>query len=56
MVSFGLVGSVFGLIGFQLGEKVRDKINPVIFKKIVLVFFSMAGVKMIIQSTYNFLI
>ena len=56
MVSFGLVGSVFGLIGFQLGEKVRDKINPVIFKKIVLVFFSLAGVKMIIQSSYNFLI
>ncbi len=56
MIILGSTGSVLALIGFQLGEKLRDRINPKIFKRIVLIFFSLAGGKMIIQSIYNFLI
>tara|TARA_B100000401_G_C52716030_1_gene676284 strand:- start:305 stop:1030 length:726 start_codon:yes stop_codon:yes gene_type:complete len=54
MLLLGFTGSIFALIGFQLGENLREKINSNIFKKIVLIFFSLAGGKMIVQSVYNF--
>ena len=54
MLLLGVTGSIFALIGFQLGENLREKINSKIFKKIVLIFFSLAGGKMIVQSVYNF--
>ena len=54
MLLLGFTGSIFALIGFQLGENLREKVNSNIFKKIVLIFFSLAGGKMIVQSVYNF--
>ena len=53
MVTFGLIGSLCAILGFQLGEKLRNKINSEIFKKLVLIFFSLAGLKMIVHSVLN---
>ena len=53
MLILGIIGSIFAIIGFQLGEKLRNKINSVVFKKLVLIFFSLAGAKMIVQSVFN---
>lgn len=50
MFIYGALGSVTAIIGFQIGEKIRNKINAKTFKKILLVFFSLAAIKMIIQS------
>ena len=53
MVALGLIGSLSAILGFQLGEKLRNKINSEIFKKLVLIFFSLAGLKMIVHSVLN---
>ena len=53
MLILGILGSLVSIIGFQLGEKVRNKINSEIFKKLVLIFFCLAGAKMILQSILN---
>jgi len=50
MFIYGALGSVTAIIGFQIGEKIRNKINAKTFKKLLLVFFSLAAIKMIIQS------
>ena len=54
MFVYGALGSVTAVIGFQLGEKVRNKINANTFKKLLLTFFSIAALKMIIQSLVEF--
>ena len=54
MFVYGALGSVTAVIGFQLGEKVRNKINANTFKKLLLTFFSIAAIKMIIQSLIEF--
>ena len=50
MFVYGALGSVTAVIGFQFGAKLRDKINPQTFKKLLLIFFSLAAFKMIVQS------
>jgi uncharacterized membrane protein YfcA len=57
MFVFGVLGSVTAVIGFQLGAKLRDKIDPKTFKDLLLLFFIVAAFKMIIQSlvAYNIL-
>ena len=50
MFIYGALGSVTAIIGFQIGEKIRNKINAKTFKKLLLAFFSLAAIKMIIQS------
>jgi len=54
MFVFGALGSVIAIIGFQIGEKLRNKINAKTFKNLLLAFFSLAAVKMIIQSILEF--
>ena len=53
MLTLGTLGSLCSIVGFQLGEKVRNKINSEIFKKLVLIFFCLAGAKMILESMLN---
>jgi len=50
MFVFGALGSVAAILGFQLGAKLRDKIDPKTFKNLLLAFFSIAAFKMVIQS------
>jgi uncharacterized membrane protein YfcA len=50
MFIYGALGSVTAVIGFQFGAKLRNKINPQTFKNLLLIFFSLAAFKMIIQS------
>ena len=50
MFIYGALGSVTAIMGFQIGEKIRNKINAKTFKKLLLAFFSLAAIKMIIQS------
>ena len=54
MFIYGALGSVTAVIGFQIGEKLRNKINAKTFKKLLLIFFSIAALKMIIQSLIEF--
>ena len=54
MFIYGALGSVTALIGFQIGEKLRNKINAKTFKNLLLIFFSIAALKMIIQSLVEF--
>ena len=54
MFIYGALGSVIGIIGFQIGEKLRDKINAKTFRNLLLVFFSFSAINMIIQSILNF--
>tara|TARA_Y100000991_G_scaffold7354_1_gene5607 strand:- start:2763 stop:3536 length:774 start_codon:yes stop_codon:yes gene_type:complete len=54
MFIYGALGSVTALVGFQLGEKLRNKINAKTFKNLLLIFFSIAALKMIIQSLIEF--
>ncbi|MDA0916161.1 MAG: hypothetical protein O2784_02525, partial [Proteobacteria bacterium] len=50
MFVFGALGSVTAVLGFQIGEKLRNKINPKTFKNLLLIFFSLAALKMIIET------
>ena len=50
MFVFGALGSVTAVLGFQFGEKLRNKINPKTFKNLLLIFFSLAALKMIIET------
>jgi uncharacterized membrane protein YfcA len=50
MFIYGALGSVTAVIGFQIGEKLRNKINPKTFKNLLLIFFSLAALKMIIET------
>ena len=54
MFVFGALGSVTAVIGFQLGEKLRNKINAKTFKNLLLAFFSLAALKMIIETLIKF--
>ena len=54
MFIYGALGSVIGIIGFQVGEKLRNKINAKTFRNLLLVFFSFSAINMIIQSFLNF--
>jgi uncharacterized membrane protein YfcA len=54
MFIYGALGSVTAVIGFQIGEKLRNKINAKTFKNLLLIFFSIAALKMIIQSLIEF--
>ena len=54
MFVYGALGSVKALIGFQIGEKLRNKINAKTFKNLLLIFFSFEALKMIIQSLIEF--
>ena len=54
MFIYGALGSVTAVIGFQFGEKLRNKINAKTFKNLLLIFFSIAALKMIIQSLIEF--
>jgi len=54
MFIYGALGSVIGIIGFQIGEKLRNKINAKTFRNLLLVFFSFSAINMIIQSILNF--
>ena len=54
MFIYGALGSVTAMIGFQFGEKLRNKINAKTFKNLLLIFFSIAALKMIIQSLIEF--
>ena len=54
MFIYGALGSVIGIIGFQIGEKLRNKINAKTFRNLLLVFFSFSAINMIIQSFLNF--
>ena len=54
MFIYGALGSVTAVIGFQIGEKLRNKINAKTFKNLLLIFFSIAALKMIIQSLVEF--
>ena len=54
MFIYGALGSVIGIIGFQIGEKLRNKINAKTFRNLLLVFFRFSAINMIIQSILNF--
>ncbi len=54
MFVFGALGSVTAVMGFQLGEKLRNKINAKTFKNLLLAFFSLAALKMIIETLIKF--
>ena len=54
MFMFGALGSVTAVMGFQLGAKLRDKVDPKTFKNMLLIFFSFAAIKMMIQSLIGF--
>ena len=57
MFIYGALGSVVAVIGFQIGEKLRNKVNAKTFKNLSLIFFSISAVNMIIRSLleYNIL-
>ena len=57
MFIYGALGSVIGIVGFQIGEKLRNKVNAKTFKNLLLIFFSISAVNMIIRSLleYNIL-
>ena len=57
MFIYGALGSVVAVIGFQIGEKLRNKVNAKTFKNLLLIFFSISAVNMIIRSLleYNIL-
>ena len=57
MFIYGTLGSVIGIVGFQIGEKLRNKVNAKTFKNLLLIFFSMSAINMIIRSLleYNIL-
>ena len=54
MFIFGALGSVTAVMGFQLGEKLRNKINAKTFRNLLLAFFSLAALKMIIETLIKF--
>ena len=57
MFIYGALGSVIGIVGFQIGEKLRNKVNAKTFKNLLLIFFSISAINMIIRSLleYNIL-
>ena len=57
MFIYGVLGSVIGILGFQIGEKLRNKVNAKTFKNLLLIFFSISAINMIIRSLleYNIL-
>lgn len=57
MFIYGALGSVVAVIGFQIGEKLRNKVNAKTFKNLLLIFFSISAINMIIRSLleYNIL-
>ena len=57
MFIYGALGSVIGIVGFQIGENLRNKVNAKTFKNLLLIFFSMSAINMIIRSLleYNIL-
>ena len=57
MFIYGALGSVIGILGFQIGEKLRNKLNAKTFKNLLLIFFSISAINMIIRSLleYNIL-
>ena len=57
MFIYGALGSVIGIVGFQIGEKLRNKVNAKTFKNLLLIFFSISAINMIIRSflEYNIL-
>ncbi|MDA7579321.1 sulfite exporter TauE/SafE family protein [Alphaproteobacteria bacterium] len=57
MFIYGALGSVVAVIGFQIGEKLRNKVNAKTFKNLLLIFFSISAINMIIRSflEYNIL-
>ena len=57
MFIYGALGSVVAVIGFQIGEKLRNKVNANTFKNLLLIFFSISAINMIIRSLleYNIL-
>ena len=54
MFVYGALGSVVAVIGFQIGEKIRNKLNAKTFKNALLVFFSFSAINMIIKSLLEF--
>lgn len=54
MFVYGALGSVVAIIGFQIGEKIRNKLNAKTFKNVLLVFFSFSAFNMIIKSSLEF--
>ena len=54
MFIYGALGSVVAIVGFQIGEKIRNKLNAKTFKNALLIFFSFSAVNMIIKSILAF--
>ena len=54
MFIYGALGSLTAVMGFQLGAKLRNRLNAQTFKNLLLLFFSLAALKMVIQSLIEF--
>ena len=47
-----LVAIISGLIAFQIGALLRNKVRPAFFKKIVLILFMLMGVRMLVLPLF----
>ena len=53
MFKYGLMGALFSLIGFYIGEKIRGGIKKDLFKKLLLIFFTFIAIKMIFDAFFK---
>lgn len=53
MFKYGLIGALFSLIGFYIGEKIRGGIKKDLFKKLLLIFFTFIAIKMIFDAFFK---
>ena len=48
-----IMGIIAGLVGFQIGARLRDKVRPNFFKKLVLILFMLMGIRMLILPLFS---
>ena len=53
MFKYGLMGALFSLIGFYIGEKIRGGIKKDLFKKLLLIFFTFIASNKIHSKTFT---
>ena len=53
MFKYGLMGALFSLVGFYIGEKIRGGIKKDLFKKLLLIFFTFIAIKMIFDAFFK---
>ena len=53
LVLAGLFGLAFGLVGFFIGERIRQHISQALFRRLILLFFLLMGMRLIFIGALN---